>query len=250
MTSIAPPTQLLRAVGLTRIFGTGSAQVAAVDGVNLDFDPATLTAIMGPSGSGKSTLMHLLAGLDRPTSGRVTLGARDLTRLADDELTALRRTSMGFVFQSFNLFDELTVGENIDLPFTLGNDDRPIDARWREQLLDELGLGALQARYPSEISGGQQQRVAIARALVHKPAVVFADEPTGNLDLATGRSVLALLSTLAPVQGCTVVMVTHDAVAASAADRVLILADGRIVHDLPRTDAAELSRIALGRVSR
>src|SRR5579875_809269 len=171
MTSIAAPTQLLRAVGLTRIFGAGSTQVAAVDDVNVDFDPATLTAIMGPSGSGKSTLMHLLAGLDRPTAGRVTLGALDVTRLADDELTALRRTAMGFVFQSFNLFDELTVAENIDLPFTLGENDRALDTQWRAHLLDELDLTALQDRYPTELSGGQQQRVAIARALVHKPAV-------------------------------------------------------------------------------
>ena len=243
------PAQLLRASSLTRVFGVGPQQVVAVDGVDVDFDPGTLTAIMGPSGSGKSTLMHLLAGLDRPTAGRVHLGARDLATLTDDALTALRRAGMGFVFQSFNLFDELTVGENIDLPFTIAPGGPAPDSAWRGRLLDELDLDALLHRRPTEISGGQQQRVAIARALVHKPAVVFADEPTGNLDLATGRTVLALLSSLAPVQGCTVIMVTHDAVAASHADRVLVLADGRVRHDLPRTDAARLSQLLLAEVA-
>ena len=212
--------------------------------MHLDFDPASVTAIMGPSGSGKSTLMHLLAGLDRPTSGRVLLGADDLGALTDDRLTALRRERMGFVFQSFNLFDDLSVAENIDIPFTIAGDARP-DPSWRERLVGALGLADLMQRRPTELSGGQQQRVAIARALVHKPAVVFADEPTGNLDLATGRDVLALLSSLAPEQGCTVIMVTHDAAAASTADRVLVLADGRIVHDLPRTSADVLAGIAL-----
>jgi putative ABC transport system ATP-binding protein len=236
---------LLRATGLTRIYGAGEHAVHAVDGVDLDFDPGTLTAVMGPSGSGKSTLMHLLAGLDHPTRGRVTLGATDLTTLDDDGLTALRRTRMGFVFQSFNLFDELSIAENLDLPLTLAADTASADPAWRDHLVDELGLRGLLGRRPGEISGGQQQRVAIARALIHKPAVVFADEPTGNLDLATGRDVLTLLSTLAPLQGSTVIMVTHDAAAASAADRVIVLADGRVVRDLPRTPAEQLAGIAL-----
>ena len=244
MTTSAPGPQLLRAIGLSRIYSTGSSAVTAVAEINLDFDPASVTAIMGPSGSGKSTLMHLLAGLDRPTSGRVVLGGDDLGTLDDDRLTALRRERMGFVFQSFNLFDDLSVAENVDLPFTIAGDASP-DPSWRERLVRDLGLAELMHRRPTELSGGQQQRVAIARALVRKPAVVFADEPTGNLDLATGRDVLALLSSLAPVQGGTVIMVTHDAAAASTADRVLVLADGRIVHDLPRTSADVLAGIAL-----
>jgi len=237
--------QILRATDLSRTFGSGTSAVRAVDGIDVGFDPASVTAIMGPSGSGKSTLMHLLAGLDRPTRGRVTLGAADLGTLSDDELTALRRANMGFVFQSFNLFDELSVEENIDIPFTIAPDAGQPDAQWRRRLISELGLAALLSRRPAEISGGQQQRVAIARALSHKPAVLFADEPTGNLDLATGRDVLALMSSLAPAQGCTVIIVTHDAVAASSADRVLVLTDGRVTHDLPATSAEELSRLAL-----
>jgi putative ABC transport system ATP-binding protein len=244
-----PGHQILRATGLSRTFGTGTRAVHAVDGIDVAFDPASVTAIMGPSGSGKSTLMHLLAGLDRPTRGRVTLGAADLGTLPDDELTALRRVNMGFVFQSFNLFDELSVEENIDIPFTIARDTGGPDAQWRRHLIGELGLAPLLSRGPTEISGGQQQRVAIARALIHKPAVLFADEPTGNLDVSTGRAVLALMSSLAPAQGCTVVIVTHDAVAASSADRVLMLTDGRITHDLPATPAEELSRLALKAVA-
>jgi putative ABC transport system ATP-binding protein len=241
--------QILRASRLSRTFGTGARAVHAVDGIDADFGPASVTAIMGPSGSGKSTLMHLLAGLDRPTGGRVTLGAADLGTLSDDELTALRRVNMGFVFQSFNLFDELSVEENIDIPFTIARDTGRPDTQWRRRLISELGLAPLLSRRPTEISGGQQQRVAIARALIHKPAVLFADEPTGNLDVSTGRDVLALMSSLAPAQGCTVIIVTHDAVAASSADRVLMLTDGRITHDLPATPAEELSRLALKAVA-
>jgi putative ABC transport system ATP-binding protein len=244
-----PGHQILRATHLSRTFGTGTRAVHAVDGIDVEFGPASVTAIMGPSGSGKSTLMHLLAGLDRPTRGRVTLGAADLGTLSDDELTALRRVNMGFVFQSFNLFDELSVEENIDIPFTIARDNGRPDAQWRCRLISELGLAALLSRRPAEISGGQQQRVAIARALIAKPAVLFADEPTGNLDVSTGRDVLALMSSLAPAQGCTVIIVTHDAVAASSANRVLMLTDGRIMHDLPATPAEELSRLALKAVA-
>ncbi len=245
LTAPPPGHQILRATHLARTFGTGTHAVHAVDGIDVDFDPASVTAIMGPSGSGKSTLMHLLAGLDRPTRGRVTLGATDMGALSDDELTALRRVNMGFVFQSFNLFDELSVEENIDIPFAIAPDTGRPDGRWRHRLINELGLASLLSRRPTEISGGQQQRVAIARALVHKPSVLFADEPTGNLDLSTGRDVLALISSLAPAQGGTVIIVTHDAVAASSADRVLVLTDGRVTHDMPATPAEELSHIAL-----
>lgn len=235
---------------MSRGYGSGHGRVAAVDDVTVDFDPGTLTAVMGPSGSGKSTLMHLLAGLDRPSSGGVTLGDQDLNALSDDDLTRLRRDAMGFVFQAFTVFDDLSVAENVDVPFRLARDVAPADPQWRAHLIDALDLAPLLARRPTEISGGQQQRVAIARALVHRPSVVFADEPTGNLDLATGRSVLALLAGLAPTQGCTVVMVTHDPAAAAVADRVLVLADGRLVHDLPRTDAATLSQLMLAEVAR
>ncbi|GAB2477542.1 ABC transporter ATP-binding protein [Jatrophihabitans fulvus] len=241
-------SNLLRASALTRVFGTGDHTVAAVDGIDLHFQPACLTAIMGPSGSGKSTLLHLLAGLDRPTSGTVTLGSLELSSLSDDDATRVRRDAMGFVFQSFNLFDDLTVEENLAVPFTLGAGMHGPDRAWSARLVDELELGALLRRRPAEISGGQQQRVAIARALVHKPRIVFADEPTGNLDLGTGRAVLGLLAALAPAQGSTVIMVTHDATAAAHADRVVILADGRVRHDLPATDAATLSRLVLSEV--
>lgn len=246
---INEPGRTLRAENLTRVYGSGAGEVRAVDGVDLDFDPGSLTAVMGPSGSGKSTLMHLLAGLDHPDAGRVTLGGVDLGALEDDELTLLRRTRMGFVFQSFNLFAELTVAENIDLPFTISRDVTRPDPAWRDRLVDELGLGAFLGRRPTEVSGGQQQRAAIARALVHKPAVVFADEPTGNLDAATSRDVLGLLASLAPAQGSTVIMVTHDPVAASHADRVVVVGDGRIVLDLPATPAADLGRIALAELT-
>ena len=246
--ALTAPRQLAT-FDLCRTFGTGAGSVRAVEHIDVGFAPATMTAIMGPSGSGKSTLMHLLAGLDRPTQGRVLLGDVDLATLPDDDVTALRRVRMGFVFQSFNLFDELSVDENIDLPFTLADGAGRPDPVWRAQLVAELGIGAFLDRRPGEISGGQQQRVAIARALVHKPAVVFADEPTGNLDLSTGRDVLRLLSSLAPLQGCTVIMVTHDANAAAVADRVLMLADGAVVHDLPRTPAAELAHLALAAVA-
>ena len=243
-------TAALRAVGLTRCYGEGATAVRAVTGIDVDLAPASFTAVMGPSGSGKSTLMHLLAGLDRPTAGRVLLDGEDLAGMDDEQLTAVRRTRMGFVFQAFNLFATLSAAENVDLPSTLGPDGPGLDAGWREHLVDTLGLGDLLDRRPAQLSGGQQQRVAIARALVHRPAVVFADEPTGALDLSTGRDVLHVLADLAAEQQVTVVMVTHDAAAASTAERVLVLADGHLLHDLGRTGTAELATIALAAGSR
>jgi putative ABC transport system ATP-binding protein len=184
---------------------------------------------MGPSGSGKSTLMHVLAGLDQPTAGTVTIDGVDLSTLDDKRLTELRRDKVGFVFQSFNLLPVLTAEENIELPLKIAG--RPVDEAWRAELVETVGLGDRLTHHPSELSGGQQQRVAIARALVSKPAVVFADEPTGNLDSGSGAEVLRLLRHSVDALHQTVVMVTHDANAASVADRVIVLADGRVVHD-------------------
>lgn len=204
--------------------------VAALRGVDLDVPKGRFTAIMGPSGSGKSTLLHLLAGLDTPTSGRVLLGDTDLTSCSEAELTALRRDRVGFVFQAFNLLPQLTAAQNIDLPARLAN--RRPDPAWRDQLIDLLGLAGRLNHRPAELSGGQQQRVALARALLGRPEVVFADEPTGNLDTATGREVLELLRRSVDELGQTVVMVTHDPTAASYADTVVLLRDGEIAGTL------------------
>jgi putative ABC transport system ATP-binding protein len=223
----APP--IVTAVDLHRRFGEGEAAVEALDGVSLELPAGAFTAIMGPSGSGKSTLMHLLAGLDKPTSGTVTIDGVDLGSLDDRRLTELRRDKVGFIFQSFNLLPVLTAEENIDLPLKIAG--RPIDAAWRDQLVATVGLGDRLTHHPSELSGGQQQRVSVARALISKPAVVFADEPTGNLDSSSSADVLKLLRHAVDELGQTVVMVTHDANAAAVADRILLLADGRIVHD-------------------
>jgi putative ABC transport system ATP-binding protein len=222
-------TPIVTAVDLRRRFGEGEAAVDALDGVSLKLPHGAFTAVMGPSGSGKSTLMHVLAGLDQPTSGSVVVDGVELANLDDKRLTQLRRDKIGFVFQSFNLLPVLTAQENIVLPLKIAG--RPIDERWLEQLLETVGLGARRMHHPSELSGGQQQRVAVARALISKPAVVFADEPTGNLDSASSAEVLGLLRRSVDELGQTVVMVTHDAHAASVADRILVLADGRIVHD-------------------
>jgi putative ABC transport system ATP-binding protein len=197
--------------------------------VTIDFPAGQFTAIMGPSGSGKSTLMHLLAGLDRPTSGSVVVDGQELANLDDRKLTALRRDKLGFVFQAFNLIPVLTARENITLPLTLAGRD-PDDA-WLDTLVAAVGLRERLTHRPSELSGGQQQRVAIARALVSRPAVVFADEPTGNLDSKSSSEVLALLRRAVDEFGQTVIMVTHDAGAAAAADRVIMLRDGEVVHD-------------------
>ena len=226
MTDQAP---IVTANELTRVFGEGDAEVRALDGVSVEFPRGRFTAIMGPSGSGKSTLMHLLAGLDRPTSGTVEVDGVDLGLLDDAKLTELRRDKLGFVFQFFNLLPVLTAEENIQLPLKLAG--RDADPERRRVLIDAVDLGDRLSHRPAELSGGQQQRVAIARALLPAPAVVFADEPTGNLDSKASEEVLALLRRAVDEFHQTVVMVTHDAQAASTADRVLVLVDGRIVRD-------------------
>ncbi len=224
----APPAA--RAVGLTKVYGSGGTAVAALDGVSVDLHRGAFTAVMGPSGSGKSTLMHCLAGLDTPTSGHAFIGDTDLTTLRERQLTGVRRDRIGFVFQAFNLVPTLTAGENITLPLELAG-RRPDDA-WFDEVVQAVGLANRLAHRPSELSGGQQQRVAVARALVSRPEIVFADEPTGNLDSRSGNEVLAFLREAVRRYGQTVVMVTHDPVAASYADRVVFLADGDVVDDL------------------
>ena len=216
--------------GLTKVYGSGPSEVRALDGVDVDFAAGAFTAIMGPSGSGKSTLMHLLAGLDEATSGTVHLGGTELTALSDDEVTVLRRTRVGFVFQSFNLLPMFDALANITLPLTLAG--RKPDPEWTDTLIDTLGLRPRLTHRPSELSGGQQQRVAIARALIAKPDVVFADEPTGNLDSRSGAEVLGFLRRSVRELGRTIIMVTHDPAAAAYADRVVLLADGRIAGQI------------------
>jgi putative ABC transport system ATP-binding protein len=231
---------------VTRRYGDGEAAVDALRGVSLDVSPGELVAVMGPSGSGKSTLMHLLAALDKPTSGTITIAGRDVGSLSDGDVTKLRRRNIGFVFQFFNLLPMLTAEENIVLPLSIAG-EKP-DSAFLEGLLDRVGLADRRHHRPSELSGGQQQRVAIARALVSQPTVVFADEPTGNLDSKTGAEILELLRSSAEDLGQTMVMVTHDAQAATIADRVLFLADGRIVEELQRSPAPEILA-AMARVS-
>jgi putative ABC transport system ATP-binding protein len=222
-------TPIVTAVDLHRRFGEGEAAVDALSGVTLELPAGAFTAIMGPSGSGKSTLMHVLAGLDKPTAGTVSIDGTELSSLDDRKLTELRRDKVGFIFQSFNLLPVLTAQENIELPLKIAG--RPVDGAWRDQIVDTVHLGDRLTHHPSELSGGQQQRVAVARALISKPAVIFADEPTGNLDSASSAEVLQLLRKSVDELGQTVVMVTHDANAAAIADRVVVLADGKIVHD-------------------
>jgi putative ABC transport system ATP-binding protein len=218
------------AVELRKLYGEGQAVVAALDGITIEFAAGEFTAVMGPSGSGKSTLMHCLAALDTPTSGQVYLGDIELSSLGDKQLTRLRRDKIGFVFQSFNLVPTLTARENIELPLALAG--RKPEAGWFETVIDAVSLGDRLSHRPSELSGGQQQRVACARALLSRPDVVFADEPTGNLDSASGAEVLGFLRRSVDEHGQTVVMVTHDAVAAAYTDRVIFLADGRVVDEL------------------
>jgi putative ABC transport system ATP-binding protein len=220
----------VRAVGLRKTYGRGNAAVHALAGVDVEFPRGEFTAIMGPSGSGKSTLMHCLAGLDVPTAGQVFLGDTELTSLRDAELTRLRRDRIGFVFQSFNLLPVLDAEENVLLPLRLAG--REPDAAWREDVVRRLGLSDRLRHRPHELSGGQQQRVAVARALLPRPDVVFADEPTGNLDSRAGAEVLSLLRGSVREFGQTVVMVTHDPVAASYADRVVLIADGGLAGGL------------------
>ena len=227
----APPA--VRARSLSKVYGRGESTVKALDGVDVDFAAGQFTAIMGPSGSGKSTLMHLLAGLDTASSGQAFIGSTDVTTLNDRQLTALRRDRVGFVFQSFNLLPMFTAEQNITLPLTLAG--AKLDAatkEWLTTLVTTLGLTERLSHRPAELSGGQQQRVAIARALIARPEVVFADEPTGNLDSRSGAEVLSFLRRSVRELGRTIIMVTHDPAAAAYADRVVLIADGRIAGDI------------------
>ncbi len=223
---------------VTRRYGEGDTAVDALRGVSLEVGQGKLTAVMGPSGSGKSTLMHILAGLDKPTSGTVKVSGTEITTLNDSDLTKLRRRHIGFVFQFFNLLPMLTADENIKLPLAIAG-EKP-DPEYFRDLIEKVGLGNRLTHRPSELSGGQQQRVAVARALVSRPTVLFADEPTGNLDSATGNEILALLRDSVDAYGQTTVMVTHEARAAAIADRILFLADGLIVRDVPGASQAEI----------
>jgi putative ABC transport system ATP-binding protein len=238
--STAKGTGVVAARQLTRVYGEGETAVHALRGVDLDIEAGRLTAVMGPSGSGKSTLMHLLAGLDRPDGGTVTIGGVDVGALDDAGLTALRREQIGFVFQFFNLLPMLTAQENILLPLEIAG--RKPDPAWFDDLVAKVGLTDRLGHRPSEMSGGQQQRVAVARALAGRPTVVFADEPTGNLDSTTSAEILELLREAVDSFGQTTVMVTHDPHAAAVADRVLFLADGAIVRDLDACDASAVIR--------
>jgi putative ABC transport system ATP-binding protein len=237
MTAVAPPraTAAASARHATKVYGSGATAVRALDDVSVELGAGRFTAVMGPSGSGKSTLLHCLAGLDHLTSGQVFVGGTELGSLSDRELTLLRRDRIGFVFQAFNLVPVLTAEENIALPLALAG--RRPDRDWLDDVIATVGLGDRLAHRPSELSGGQQQRVAVARALANRPEVVFADEPTGNLDSRTGGEILGLLRRTVDEMGQTVVMVTHDPVAASYADVALFLADARIVGALERPTA-------------
>jgi putative ABC transport system ATP-binding protein len=229
---------VVEAHDLTRVYGEGDTAVQALRGVSLDVKGGELVAVMGPSGSGKSTLMHILAGLDRPTSGTVEISGQDITDMNDNELTLLRREHIGFIFQFFNLLPMLTAEENILLPLSLAG-EKP-NKEWVEELIDKVGLGDRRGHRPSELSGGQQQRVAIARSLVTRPTVLFADEPTGNLDSTTSEEILQLLRHSVDEYGQTIVMVTHDAGAAAVADRTMFLADGSLVKDIGRSTASQV----------
>jgi putative ABC transport system ATP-binding protein len=243
-TPTAPPSPdgvVVKAVDVTRVYGEGELAVQALRAISLDVARGRLTAVMGPSGSGKSTLMHILAGLDKPTSGDVSIDGTNISRLNDNELTKLRREHVGFIFQFFNLLPMLTAEENITLPLSIAGEK--LDDTWFKELIDRVGLGDRLGHRPAELSGGQQQRVAIARALVSRPSVVFADEPTGNLDSATGREILEVLREAVASTGQTTVMVTHDAAAAAIADRVLFLVDGEIVREIGRCETHDILQI-------
>jgi len=231
---IAPPDArtgiAARAVGLSKIYGEGDAAVRALDDVSVDFERARYTAIMGPSGSGKSTLLHCMAGLDTPTSGQVYIGDVDLTMLSEKALTLLRRRKVGFVFQAYNLVPTLTAAENITLPLDIAGEEP--EKAWFDLVVDTVGVRDRLSHRPAELSGGQQQRVASARALVSRPEIVFADEPTGNLDSKSGQEILTFLRSAVKDHGQTIVMVTHDASAASFADRIVFLGDGRVVDEM------------------
>ncbi|WP_182050753.1 ABC transporter ATP-binding protein [Changpingibacter yushuensis] len=228
--------------GVTKVFGESSIAVTALNNVSISFREREFTAIMGPSGSGKSTMLHLLAGLDSASSGSVTVEGTDLTTLGDDELTKLRRDRIGFVFQSFNLVPTLDAKANIELPLRLAG--KSADDQWKQQIITALGLQERLTHKPSQLSGGQQQRVAIARALLMQPAVIVADEPTGNLDSAASHEVLSLLRQAVEQFGQTVIMVTHDYRAAAMADRVVVVQDGRIVADLEHPTTEAIAQVA------
>ena len=219
-----------RAIGLTKTYGERDATVRALDDVSVEFERARFSAIMGPSGSGKSTLLHCMAGLDKPTSGQVLIGDVDLTTLSEKDLTLLRRRSVGFVFQAYNLVPTLTASENITLPLDIAGEEP--DKAWFDEVVDTVGIRDRLSHRPAELSGGQQQRVAGARALVSRPEIVFADEPTGNLDSKASQEILTFLRSAVKDHGQTIVMVTHDASAASFADRIVFLGDGRVVDEM------------------
>jgi len=232
----ATPSPAARAVELRKVFGKGDAAVEALRGVSVEFESGEFTAIMGPSGSGKSTLLHILAGLDTPTSGNVLIGDVDITTLSEKHLTVLRRDKVGFVFQAYNLVPTLTASENITLPLDIAG--RDVDRAWFDEVVRTVGVADRLSHKPTELSGGQQQRVAASRALVSRPEIVFADEPTGNLDSRASAELLDFLRSAVRDHGQTIVMVTHDATAASYADRVIFLADGRVVDEM-RSPTAE-----------
>jgi putative ABC transport system ATP-binding protein len=240
----------VRVEGVVKTYGTDGQLVTALAGVDVEFERGTFTAVMGQSGSGKSTLLHVAAGLDRPTAGSVRIGDSDLSAMSETQLTKLRRSKVGFVFQAFNLVGALTVEQNILLPLRLS--DRKPDPAWLRRVVEQVGLTERLQHRPAELSGGQQQRVAIARALAMRPEVIFCDEPTGALDTQTAAEVLELLRSVVDEAGQTVIMVTHDPIAASYADRVMVLADGRIVQDMPQPGAARIAEqlASLGRRQR
>jgi putative ABC transport system ATP-binding protein len=231
---VTVPEDVVRAMDVTRRYGEGETAVDALRGVDLDVRKGQLVAVMGPSGSGKSTLMHIMAGLDKPTTGDVAIAGTPISDLNDTQLTRLRREHIGFIFQFFNLLPMLTAEENILLPLSLAG-EKP-ESQFFEDMMKRVGLADRRKHRPSELSGGQQQRVAIARALVSRPTVIFADEPTGNLDSRTSGEILELMRESVEAYGQTTVMVTHDARAAAIADRILFLADGLIVNELPRSE--------------
>jgi putative ABC transport system ATP-binding protein len=227
-----------RAVDVSKVYGAGDTEVRALDGVTVGFPPGRFTAVMGPSGSGKSTLLHCLAGLDRVTGGEVWIGDTELSGLSDRRLTLLRRERVGFVFQAFNLIPTLTAVENVELPLAIAG-DKP-DQSWLDRVVAQLGLGKRLAHRPTELSGGEQQRVAVARALLSRPTIVFADEPTGNLDSRTSAELLGFMRRSVDEFDQTIVMVTHDPSAAAYADRVLFLGDGRIVEEMDAPTAEKV----------
>jgi putative ABC transport system ATP-binding protein len=231
-------TAAARATDLSKVYGEGETRVVALDGVTVEFHRAEYTAIMGPSGSGKSTLMHCMAGLDTVSAGSARIGDTELNSLKDKQLTQLRRDKIGFVFQSFNLIPTLSAAENITLPMNIAG--RRVDRQWLDTVIETVGLADRLRHRPAQLSGGQQQRVAVARALAGQPEIIFADEPTGNLDSRAGAEILGFLRNSVRELGQTIVMVTHDPVAASYADRVVFLADGRIVDDLPAPTAGSV----------